>query len=457
MTASGDPEPPERRTLASSCSPHLVALIGPARAGRLIIYAGAGISIESGLPTAAVLSERLHTRLNNLGFELSGLDPYDLLAVADAVGTTPGGLRALQNAALEAFNFEGAPASATHQALALLLLEGVVQVLTTNWDTCIERAASPERLMSVVTPEDRLQVQSESLLKVHGSAERPATLLVTTAQLSAPPVWASTTIAAALTSATVVFVGIGDVAPYVRLGLDQVVAELGQPNNVAVVSPSIDQRWDASQWSAVLPGLPPDRRWAMSAGEFAHGLLSAWINNALANTEVMARTLGLPQLPTAFDALHAVLRSHDAKRVCSWLRRSQMSPSVGKSVAHSDGASQVLLALALHSAASPVSSIPVHGPVRTPGSVLELLIAPDRTPGLVAADEAFRRAEEYRQTGELGPSEDLVVVCAGHTGPFHELQAGAPQNVVDDESGTIMSGGVVNLVAAGALLNGAAA
>jgi hypothetical protein len=99
----------------------------------------------------------------------------------------------------------------------------------------------------------------------------------------------------------------------------------------------------------------------------------------------------------------------------------------------------------------------VHGPIRTAESVLELIIAPDRTPGLVAADEAFRRVHEYRQMGELGPSEDLVVVCAGHTGPLHDLQAGAPQNLVDDDSGTIMSGGMVNLVAAGALLTGAVA
>jgi hypothetical protein len=96
--------------------------------------------------------------------------------------------------------------------------------------------------------------------------------LITSAQIDRPPVWAATEIEAGLAQATVVFVGIGDVASYVRRGLNRIVAELGPTvGQVFVVSPSIETGWDQSAWSELLPGLPE----AKSMGHTGHRF-SGW-------------------------------------------------------------------------------------------------------------------------------------------------------------------------------------
>jgi hypothetical protein len=357
-----------------------------------------------------------------------------------------------------AFPFRTAPPTASHRALALLLLEGALQLLTTNWDTCIERAAAPERINTIVTAAERLHVHADSLLKVHGCAERQDSLLVTTAQLDTPPVWTATAIAAGLAQATVVFLGIGDIASYVQRGLNQIVAELGPMDHVAVVSPSIETRWDASNWASLLPSLTEDRRWSFTGAEFAHGLLAAWVNAALSQVRASAATMAIPALPAAFDRLHATLRSHDADRVLSWLRRSHFAPVPGTSVARAGRTEEILLALALHTEASPLAEVPVQGPVRVPSGPLDLLIAGDHTSGVAAADEAIRRADQYRQSGLLGPAERLTVICAGHMGPLQATATSAlPSDVIDNADDSIVAGAAVELVATPAIFEGTAA
>jgi hypothetical protein len=45
--------------------------------------------------------------------------------------------------------------------------EGVVDVLTTNWDDCIERGGGSERVSSIVTEHDLLHVAPKAVLKIH--------------------------------------------------------------------------------------------------------------------------------------------------------------------------------------------------------------------------------------------------------------------------------------------------
>lgn len=340
----------------------------------------------------------------------------------------------MQAVAGSAFPFTTAIPSAAHRALALLLLEGALQLMTTNWDTCIERAAAPERISTVVTAADRIQVQADSLLKVHGCADRQETLRVTTAQLDQPPLWAATSIAAGLSHATVVFLGIGDIAPYVQRSLHQIVAELGPADHVAVVTPSIEKQWAESRWAGLLPDLPLDRRWGLTGAEFCQGLLAAWVNAALNQVHANASSLAIPRLPAAFARLHAALRLHDADRVLSWLRRSHYAPRPGNSVAHAGRTSEVLLALALHTEAAALADVPVLGPAHQSPGLVDLLIAGDHTSGVAAADEAIHRAGQYRQSGFLGPADSLTVICAGHMGPLQATATSAlPADVVDED------------------------
>ena len=55
-----------------------------------------------------------------------------------------GGIDALRNTVVQVAEFTSADSNYGHRVLALLLLEGAIDVLTTNWDTCIERGGLPD-------------------------------------------------------------------------------------------------------------------------------------------------------------------------------------------------------------------------------------------------------------------------------------------------------------------------
>lgn len=265
--------------------------------------------------------------------------------------------------------------------------------------------------------------------------------------------WAQTGIAAGLAQATVVFLGIGDIPPYVQRSLTQIVNELGPADHVAVVTPSIEKEWDESKWAIMLPGLPPDRRWGLTGADFCQGLLAAWVNAALSQVHATAASLAIPRLPAAFGKLHATLRNHDADRVLSWLRRSYHRPRPGSSVARCGRTSELLLALALHTELAALAEVPVQGPARPPGGPVDLFIAGGHTSGVAAADEAIRRAVRYRQLGLLGPAEKLIVICGGHMGPLQATATSVlPADVVDEDDSSIVTGAAVELLATHTIL-----
>ena len=118
------------------------------------------------------------------------------------------------------------------------------------------------------------------------------------------------------------FLGIGDVAPYVRHSLEQLVTELGGTSHVMVVAPNIEAQWSESNWANVMPDLPSGQRWEMDAADFAQGLLAVWVNDALRQIRDVGDAVGLSLLPAAFARWKAVIRLHDADRVLAWMRRS---------------------------------------------------------------------------------------------------------------------------------------
>jgi hypothetical protein len=428
-----------------------LTLVDAAKSERLILYAGAGISLDANLPTGAGLSRAIHEHLATMGVMFAGsVDPDDLLSVADAAESQDGGLAALQAVAVAAFPFTTARPSLTHRALALLLLEGAIRLLTTNWDTCVERAAAPEHMSTVVTSAERMQYQDDSLMKLHGCASRRDTVLLTSQQLTGPPLWAQTEIAAGLSRAIVVFLGIGDVAPYVQVGLNKVVAELGpESKHVFVVAPKIDERWDESRWGALLPSLPEPNRWPSTAADFAKGLLGSWVNDAFRDISKLVSEAGVRGLEAAFQVLRDVLGAHDPEAVLSWLRRGGYRLRPGDGVAHDDRAGEVLMALALHTAMNPIQRLDSAGPSPTGAGPVDILFSPKLTSGTELANEAHQRAEIYRQKGFLGPGDRLTVVCAGHMGPLlGSSSAPLPANLVDEEDPNVVSGTAVVLVSA---------
>ncbi|MGY1780326.1 SIR2 family NAD-dependent protein deacylase [Geodermatophilus sp. SYSU D01036] len=165
------------------------ALAGRARAGQLAVFMGAGTGVAAGLPTWWGLLDALAARLDVPGGAeaLSRLSPLDAAEVlrrsAHAVATS-GGSRAPG----ETLGDHVAAVLGTPQryALAHVLLAalGTEQVITTNFDDLYERAvqAVTGRDIPVVLPdrepEDDLRRGRGWLLKLHGDARRPESIVL---------------------------------------------------------------------------------------------------------------------------------------------------------------------------------------------------------------------------------------------------------------------------------------
>ena len=114
-----------------------------ARQRPLAIYTGAGLSQASptDIPDGAEVAQRCYLRLiDTFGPDvLDCEDSSSLTSVADAAAEI-GGLELIQRTAVSVADFTSALPNFSHEILALLLLEGVGVIITTNWDDCIERA-----------------------------------------------------------------------------------------------------------------------------------------------------------------------------------------------------------------------------------------------------------------------------------------------------------------------------
>lgn len=170
-------------------APVVSAIFDAAARGRLVICAGAGLSLAlpADLPSGAELGQRLDTRFKQLiaGYA-SPADPDDLIDVADAGKALEAGEEMLRTEVLKLARFLDADPNYGHRMMAELLCEGAVGVLLLwNWDNCIERVdVTPERLEVARSWDDLDQLEQPSVAKVHGCATRKRTLLITSEDLS---------------------------------------------------------------------------------------------------------------------------------------------------------------------------------------------------------------------------------------------------------------------------------
>ena len=287
----------EGQPLSAPVHPAVMLLAAKAREGKLVVCAGAGLSVApgAGLPSGQRLGELLNERL---GARLEGYtapaNPKDLLAVADAGVNAMGGLLPLQHEVLTLAAFDRSTPNFGHRALALLLAEGAVSALLLwNWDTCVERSAPEgERVEVALTIEDMAQLQMPNVAKIHGCATRVETLLITSEQLRTPPLWTDAAFTAKLRGATGVFVGVGDVADYAKTRIAQLATELpGLGVEAFIVAPGIVEKWDESVWADLLPGLDAARRVAKSADEFFDELARLWAIDLVEAVEALTADL----------------------------------------------------------------------------------------------------------------------------------------------------------------------
>lgn len=371
-------------------------------AGRVVVYAGAGISISppTSLPSGANLSRAIHSQFDGSFNFSDGLDSGDLVAMADEVAATADGVAALRQVAVIAADFKTARPGYTHRVLAYLMLEGVIDVLTTNWDTCIERGAGEEQLGAVVTDGDLRMVTPPSVLKIHGCATRPDSLLVTSAHLSAPPQWVAEQTHARLGSAVVVFLGIGDVAGYVKQRIQEAVRQVGAIDNIRVVSPSINTGWEESQWSTVAPALSEDRRIGKTSDEFVDSFAAAYVQACFKHHGLPLMSGGA--LRDAYIKAKDALCASDPLNVLSWARKADIKHKAGKSVLRSTEMGSVLVALGIlvddEACLDHRSSL-----IRTVDGPIEVLISSETVLTRQLVDEAEERLAEHLAAGAEPP------------------------------------------------------
>lgn len=314
--------------LTQLISPAVYELVAEAKRNRLTMFVGAGLSVGSGLPSGAELARRLHCQFKRRIDGYHCTETENLGAVAMAMASLPDGLKALQLEIVESAPFDSAPPTCGHRLLALLLAEGTIRLLTTNWDDCLERGWQEERrILAARDASEAEELHRAHVLKVHGCCSRPATLLVTEDQLQDPPLWTKSAFSAEIATSTMVFVGVGDVAPYVREPIKE-LSSFVDGARVRVVTPNIDAGWETSQWKDVLPGLAADRRLAMTADAFADELARGWLSQLVSD-------LGEPGQPEWVEACHTAFGALTAVEALCWLRRAAMDWRVGWSLGES--------------------------------------------------------------------------------------------------------------------------
>jgi hypothetical protein len=399
--------------VAATVPPYAIALASRAiSAGKLVIYAGAGISLSqpTNLPTGAQLAAAIHMQLKSAFPVLATVEPWDLVAVADAVADLPGGEEALRQTSARSANFKTAKPGYAHKVLAHLMLEGAIDVLTTNWDNCIERGAGEERLPTVTNDRDLADVTPPWVLKVHGCASKPDSLLVTSGHLDRPPTWVQEQTHARLGSAVVVFIGIGDVAGYVKQRIEEAIQEVGTVENIRVVAPDIKTKWEDSQWKTVARSLHDDHKIPATADLFMEQFAAAYIIGRLGEHSV---TLSSDEvLATELEAAKTGLLKSDALTVLQWARAVDINPRVGEAVLKSSEFGKVLTALG-HLAGD--SARLNHNHIfETAQGPVEVLIATQTMSPRRLVEAAANRLHDHASRGEPHP----LFLVAGGVGPI---------------------------------------
>lgn len=406
--------------------PAVLVMVAKAREGQLVVCAGAGLSVAAGagLPSGRRLGELLDARLTDrLAGYASPADTTNLLDVADAALAAAGGLLPVQYEVLELADFDRATPNFGHRALALLLAEGaVVTVLLWNWDDCIERSSPEgERLQVARSRDDMDQLRVPSIAKIHGCATRVRTLLITSDQLTEPPLWADEAFAARLRGSTAVFLGIGDVADYARRRIVRLREDIPELD-IYLVSPRIAEGWATSVWATVAPTLPEERRIGQTADAFLDALARAWALELVSAVE----NLGSPLTGSAAAGTAAVLdalRQNCGSDVISWCRAGSFRKRTGSSVVRRSEAQQAVIALGVlageHGAEPTI--IP-DARCRLGDLTVEVMLLVETANATDVRVEAQRRSE--RLAGRrLLDAEATFLVAGAVVGPLEQAEA----------------------------------
>jgi SIR2-like domain len=417
------------RTISEAPSAEIMSLARIALQQRLVIYAGAGLSVEppSCGPTGWQVADSLRQRVADiLGVEVSDLGGLNLEEISERVEMqTPERLGELRDMAAETFDFRGLEPNYGHEIAALLLREGLLKIISANWDCAIERAGLQVEvaITGVATLAQCLHLASElPIYKVHGCANHPETLALTQNEVDRPQTWASAQVLSALTSTDVVFVGLGTVGLYVQ----EPVAEIlnlwssGQ-TTIHVVDPVL-----SSAWRAALGTATGQVHHDIGADEFFDQLIRAIVIASLGiierSVEELARheAWAVPMI-AGFRSIRDAIHGVPGDAVLRWWRDGVIGTQSGTPFITELRGQHSLMTIALIASLDegPVTCNGVRGrmTMESRSSYYEIACRPGAH---VSEVERISRARVDRRRSEAvyGDTRPVVVVISGAIGQF---------------------------------------
>lgn len=419
---------------ASDAAQLVVAAVGD----RLVLYLGAGLSIPSpargprGNEVADKLRPILAEALGVTVAELPQPDLESLAARAEAIDASC--LAELKHRAADVWAFRNMEPNIGHEIIALLMREGMVRVVSANWDCAVENAGGEVGIVIDGVSRDldalQLTVDALPLYKVHGCARRPETLVLTRSEVDAPRTWARAKVQEALSGGTVVFVGLGTVGTYVGEPIEDLTRLwLDDATTVRVVDP-----YGLSEpWKTVL-GDRADETWVrMGADAFLDDLARAVVRDALSRVAERARDLHAREaedwsetMVVGHTAFTDAVGIASADAVMRWWRSKMTTVSGGRRFMSEPAGSVALMAVAqiigLDGGTVEVTGTDGNLSVRTSRRYLEIVCRPmehqsDIEPVVRA------RIERRRRSGHYAAGVAVTAVVHGATGRFPDAAA----------------------------------
>jgi hypothetical protein len=448
--------------LNESPSTEVFAVARAAFAGRLVLYAGAGLSVAC--PASGPSGLQVADQLRPYVAELLGLPPEDvgepdLESLAARVATAAGHRMAdLKARAAEAGDFRGMEPNFGHEVVALLLREGALEAVSVNWDCGVENAGLRlgVAIKSVASAGDRQRLGTElPLYKVHGCATRPSTLALTRAEVDAPQGWAKAEVQRALAGGTVVFLGLGTVGLYVSEPLED-LAELWSADGVTIRV--VDPNGLSNAWRAALGDHGPEVEIALGADRFLDDLLRAIVLEALSLTHHAIQKLGDESDWTATmlagcEAVRRAVAGVPGDAVLRWWRDGVTRTIDGRPFILDHAGRQSLMAVGLLAGRDGgtlvAAGVEDHLTLRSDQRYFEIVCRPgERFADIerVARDRIRRR----RVGGRYEPGRPVFVAVHGGVGTFPAPLAPPDVGAGEDAAGSVdaETAGGVHLVRA---------
>jgi len=349
------------------------------------------------------------------------VDDDNLLAMADAVETQlPEAFPAFIRTILETADFRVAIPNYAHLAITLLMAETNAPVLSTNWDTCIERA-SPTTASFIVACTCRDHIlnagNSTLLLKLHGCANDEGSICVSSRQITEETWWATSQVGAAIETGFVAFLGIGSVAPYIKTSVEKILGMSKQLSNVLIIDPVLSEEWNH------LLTNPEKHNIAISSEEFLDNILRTLTLSQLSRANALAREVAEGSNP-GIDVEAATLsvidffRKYPAHFMWLWVRRGFFTTGPNQSIMDPTF-KQFVLGLALINSVSPFSHFVTVGDtayIRSEQFVIELAWARDPVSAKTLYRKKLNSLGSDKKRNVLPQDKPFVVVAHGAVG-----------------------------------------